>query len=118
MDATRISDNAPVLLKAVTEGHNTGEIPNGQFFSSEPLKTDTRNHCIPLYEVLEVPDANPKNFLLVTPLMRKFDDPPFITVEEAVEFFRQIIEVGLPFLGSTNRPEAYIRVSNICTCIT
>lgn len=95
MDATRISDNAPVLMKAVTEGHNVDQIPNGRLFSSEPLASSPHNHCIPLCDVLEVPNANPKSFLLVMPLLRNFDDPPFLTVAEAVDFFGQIIEVAI-----------------------
>ena len=36
--------------------------------------------------------------IIVLPLLRQFNDPPFETVGEAVDFFRQIFEVGCPSL--------------------
>lgn len=93
MDAVRISDNTLVLIKMVMENHDKEEIPVGRLFSSEPHASNPRNHCIPLYDVMEIPNTNPLRLALVIPFMRKFDDPQFTTVSEAVDFFAQIIEV-------------------------
>ncbi|GBE80577.1 predicted protein [Sparassis crispa] len=96
LDATRISDGAMVLLKRVSTSIHPYEIEIGQFFSSEPLASNAQNHCVPIYDVLRVPD-NEDIALLVMPLLRGYDDPPMQTMGEAVEFFRQIFE-GLQFM--------------------
>ncbi len=50
------------------------------------------NHSNALIEVLTLPgDEEVK--ILVMPLLRRFDDPPFDTIGEVVEFLRQIFEV-------------------------
>lgn len=91
MDATRISTDELVALKRVSKRNHPAEIPITQYFSSEPLASNPRNHCIPLYDVLDVPDV-PDEAILVLPMLRPFNDPPMETVGEAVEFFRQIFE--------------------------
>lgn len=93
MDAVRIKDETPVLLKLNTRGEDPEEISVGRYFSAEPLAHNSRNHCIPLYEVLDPPGKYSGDQLLVMPLLRVFDDPPFTTIGEVVEFFAQIIEV-------------------------
>lgn len=68
-----------------------------RYLSSEPLATDPRNHCLPLLEVLSLP--NPEDgVLLVIPMLRNFDDPRFETFGEAVAFFDQIFTVCLHIL--------------------
>ena len=42
--------------------------------------------------IIPIP-GDQNNVLFLMPLLRRFDDPPFETVGEAVEFFRQIFEV-------------------------
>src|SRR5712664_2669344 len=98
-DATRISDGAHVLLKVVRPSLHPHEAEISAFVSSKDLVSDPRNHCVPLYEVLTVPDEE-DNILLVLPLLREWDKPNFETVGEGVEFFRQIIEVR------TNQPNS------------
>ncbi|KAJ3475559.1 hypothetical protein NLI96_g11760 [Meripilus lineatus] len=100
MDATRISDNAMVSMKRMNDGL---EKEIATYFSTEPLASHPRNHCVPVYEVLRVPDAKGKDdeVIIVMPLLRPFDDPRFKSVGEAVEFFRQIFE-GLQFIHQCN----------------
>lgn len=62
-------------------------------FSSEPLASDKRNHCVPIYEVLKVPDANDE-VILVMPALRPWYLPFFATVGEGIDFFSQIFEVS------------------------
>ncbi|KAI9067306.1 hypothetical protein FKP32DRAFT_1588665 [Trametes sanguinea] len=98
MDATRIQDGAIVVLKKIRTSVHPYEIEIGRFFSDEAVARDPRNHCVPIYDVLDVPrDDDVK--LLVMPLLYKFFAPPFLTVGEAVECCRQIIE-GLQFMHS------------------
>lgn len=64
--------------------------------SSEPLASDPRNHCVPIFDVLDVPatETDRAERLLVMPLLRRFDDPSFETFGEAMAFFVQMIEVN------------------------
>jgi hypothetical protein len=92
MDATRISDGAYVTLKSIKPSIHPYEAEIGTYLSSEPLASDPKNHCVPIYEVLEVPDVE-DTILLVMPLLRRYDRPPLQTVGESVDFFQQIFEV-------------------------
>ena len=65
-----------------------------EHLSSPSLKADPRNHTVELLDVLRLPLSGQST--LVMPLLRRFNDPPFETVGEAVEFFRQIFEVCVP----------------------
>jgi hypothetical protein len=64
----------------------------GAYLSSKPLASDPTNHCIPIIEVLTVPDVDDR-IILVMPLLRSYDNPAFQTMGEAVDFFTQILEV-------------------------
>lgn len=93
MDATRLSDNSLVTLKHIDMKYHPHEVDIGRYFSSGPLVLDPKNHCVPIHESLDIPDS-PNDVILVMPLLRPYDDPRLKTVGEAVEFFRQIFEVG------------------------
>ena len=92
LDATRISDNSLVMLKHIKRDVHPYEVEIGSYFCSEPLASHPRNHCIPIYEVLDIPDKT-NEVLIVMPLLRKYDDPRMKSIGEAVEFFRQVFEV-------------------------
>ncbi|KAI0775850.1 kinase-like domain-containing protein [Trametes elegans] len=100
LDATRISDGAVVTLKQIKVSQHPYEISIIQLFSSEPCASDPANHCIPAYEVLDVPDDTDLK-IIVMPFLRKFFDPRFLTIGEAAEFFRQTFE-GLQFMHAHN----------------
>lgn len=92
MDAVRKSDGVTVFLKKVSQRKHPYEVEIGRYFSSEPLLKDARNHCYPLYDVLQVPDDE-DIVILVMPLLRRYTDPRYATIGEAVAFFRQVFEV-------------------------
>ncbi|EGN93808.1 hypothetical protein SERLA73DRAFT_163242 [Serpula lacrymans var. lacrymans S7.3] len=96
LDATRISDGAFVTLKLFKKSLHPFEIEIGQFFSTESLLSDPANHCVPIYDVLVVPDDEDRA-IIVMPLLRFFDSPPFDTFGEVIDFLRQI-SVGLRFM--------------------
>jgi hypothetical protein len=50
---------------------------------------DPHNHAVPVLDYFTKDDDG----FLVMPLLRKFDDPPFGTVEEVVDFVRQMLQV-------------------------
>ncbi|KAH8091415.1 kinase-like domain-containing protein [Cristinia sonorae] len=96
MDAVRISDGEMVAFKLISRDVHPYEVEISEFLNSEPLRSDPKNHCVPIIEVLEVPEQ-PNSFILVMPFLRFFDSPPFQTVGEVLEFLRQLFE-GLQFM--------------------
>jgi hypothetical protein len=94
-DGTRMSDGTYVALKILKPSIHPYEIDIGTFFSSDSLAHNPRNHCVPILEVLKVPDDDDM-VIIVMPLLRYWDSPPFETVGEVVEFLGQLLEVHLP----------------------
>ena len=92
MDGTRMSDGAYITLKSVQPSVHPYEADIATYLSSEPLASDPKNHCVPIYEVLKVPDVDDR-IILVMPLLRKYNRPPMQTFGESVDFFQQIFEV-------------------------
>ena len=91
MDATRAWDGRQVMFKKVPAG---SELEINQFLSSPGLIPESHNHCVPLLDVLELPDE-PEQKLMVMPFLRPFDRPRFQTYGEFVSFFSQICDVRL-----------------------
>lgn len=98
MDATRISDGRPVMLKKLFKYEGLHELEINKLFSTEPLSSDPRNHCVPLLDVIMLRDEPP---ILVHPLLRRHYDPRFNTIGEFVTFFAQTCEVS---------PVAFLRI--------
>jgi serine/threonine protein kinase len=98
MDAIRISDGTRVVLKSMSTRGHPNEIPIQQHFSSPPLASDPKNHCVPLYEVIPNPDMPERSFI-VMPLLLPCDKPPFQTVGEVLDMLSQLIEVRLSLCG-------------------
>ncbi|KAI0244942.1 kinase-like domain-containing protein, partial [Lactifluus subvellereus] len=94
MDATRISDGKPVMLKRLINEEGPYELQINKLFSTEPLFSNPRNRCVQLFDVIELPDVPP---IMVYPLLRRYYDPPFQTFGEFVIFFAQICE-GIQFM--------------------
>ncbi|KAL4243617.1 hypothetical protein ABKN59_011688 [Abortiporus biennis] len=93
----RISTGEFVMLKRVSQVVHPFEVELTRYFSEESVRSDPRNHCVPLLEVLENAPDHPDLNILVFPFLREFKNPRFRTVGEALEFFRQIFE-GLDFM--------------------
>ena len=92
MDAMRGEDGKQVMLKSVPARRGQQELDIARRFSSPDLRRDSRNHCVPLLETLELPDTLDQQ-LMVMPYLRPFDKPNFRTYGEFVAFFTQICEV-------------------------
>ena len=93
LDATRRSDGTFVMLKRIDHSTHPFEADIGRYFSRGSRAADPRNHCVPIYDVLDVPDAEDKQ-ILVMPMLRKYNNPQFENLAEVVDFFRQAIEVS------------------------
>lgn len=91
-DATRMSDETRVVLKRIHPKHPY-EVDIGKFLSSEPLAADPKNHCVPIHEVLNVPNEDDQ-VLIVIPLLRNWESPSFETIGEALDFFGQLFQVN------------------------
>jgi hypothetical protein len=90
MDATRISDGRPVMLKRLLSEEGPYELQINRLFSTEPLSSNPRNRCVQLLDVIQLPNEEP---IMVHPLLRPFYDPPLRTYGEFVTFFVHICEV-------------------------
>jgi hypothetical protein len=91
MDATR-ADSTPVVLKVVRPSSSEYEMFITAAWAPRSTGAHPHNHNTPIHEVLQMP-SDPTTFLLVLPKLRKYDDPPFDTIGEAVAFFQQMFEV-------------------------
>ena len=115
MDGTRLSDGAFIVFKIVRRSEYPYEVDIAKFFSTEPLRSDPKNHCVPIYDILSLP-GDVDTVIMVMPLLLGYTAPPFRTVGEAVDCFRQLFEVGvvkfLPYCFN-----GYTRVFNLCTSI-
>ncbi|KAI0915759.1 hypothetical protein AcV5_003592 [Taiwanofungus camphoratus] len=74
LDATRISDGRVVTLKKTSRSVHPYEADIGQFLSSVPLASDPQNHCVPIYDTLQVPDEE-DSLILVMPFLRTYNSP-------------------------------------------
>lgn len=90
IDATRASDGKLVYLKAISK--TSQELELCRFFSSEELRRDPRNHCVPLLDVVAHPTDLDTCFI-VMPFLRKIDNPAFNTVEQVMDCGEQLLEV-------------------------
>ena len=119
MDATRISDGAYITLKSIKPSVHPYEAEIGTYLSSEPLASDPKNHCVPIYDVLQVPDVDDR-IILVMPLLRKYNRPPMQTFGESVDFFQQVFEVRANYVWNFFHSSHSVisRDYNSCTIIT
>ena len=92
MDAVRLADGKRVFLKRLRRGRS--EIAIARFFSEGDKASDERNHCVPILDYLE-DESLPGYGFLVMPVMRYFYEPEFLSIDEALEFIRQTLEVRL-----------------------
>ncbi|KAI0356687.1 hypothetical protein OH77DRAFT_1589107 [Trametes cingulata] len=116
IDATRVSDGKLVYLKKVPSASEELEIC--RYFSSGNLRQHSRNHCVPLLDVLQHP-TDPDVSFIVMPFLRPIDDPAFETIEDILDCGEQILE-GLAFMhehGVAHRDCAYQNVMMDATAL-
>ncbi|KZT41080.1 hypothetical protein SISSUDRAFT_1018146 [Sistotremastrum suecicum HHB10207 ss-3] len=98
LDAVRRSDNRVVMMKLVPTSKK--EIPIWQYLSSPELRSDPRNHTVPLLAVHPLPDTDTEA-LAVMPLLVYFDRLSFETPGEVMLCLYKLTE-GLVFLHDNN----------------
>ncbi len=87
-----------MLKKILTTGPDH-ELTIALYLTS--LLEHSENHAVPILDVLQSPHFEDVK-LVVMPRLRLFSDPPFDTVGEFIDAFRQIFEVSELF--SSERP--------------
>lgn len=93
VDAVSTSSGRAVMLKHVDKIANLFEVGISLFFSSGPRASDPRNHCVPIIEVLQLPD-NEDVVVLVMPLLQRFSESNFGSLGDVLDFLSQLFEVG------------------------
>jgi hypothetical protein len=81
-----------LVLKKARPHDNLDEVDMVRFLSSDELRAHPQNRTISIIDILYPPGYN-EYVLIIMPLLRPFDDPPFGTVGEVVDFCTQIFEV-------------------------
>ena len=90
IDARRISDGKAVFIKKIASGYPEEKLAS--HLSSTELRSDPRNHCVPILDLIPAPNGEPMTYV-VMPLLRYIDKPPFETVDEVLECGEQLLEV-------------------------
>ena len=80
-----------VALKRVCLERASAEVDIAHYFQAQRGKS-LRNHCVPILDILPV-DGAEKDVILVMPLLKTLNEPPFKTFGEVVAFLTQIFEV-------------------------
>ncbi|THU94251.1 hypothetical protein K435DRAFT_779516 [Dendrothele bispora CBS 962.96] len=119
MDAVRVSDGKMVMLKKISvpdSASPTKELKMNELVRSGLLSMDDpHNHCVPVYEILQVPESNTIH-LVVMPFLRNWlndlGDAPFDTVGEALGFIGQLFE-GVQLLHHNRIAHNDIKFDNI-----
>lgn len=100
-DAIRVEDGARVFFK-LCEQSASQELEIAAYFSSEPRRSDRRNHCYPLLDVLRPPLLRGRPYhILVFPLLRPLFEPDPDTVEDMLVSIIALAE-GLAFMHENN----------------
>ncbi|KAI0296112.1 kinase-like domain-containing protein [Multifurca ochricompacta] len=110
IDATRRADGKRVMLKKILPEEGPYELDISRMFSSPELAQNPRNHCVPLLDIIELPNSGQR--LMVMPFLRPFNKPRFQTFGEFVAFFTQICE-GLQFMHERNIAHRDCTANNI-----
>ncbi|KAL5536291.1 hypothetical protein ACEPAF_112 [Sanghuangporus sanghuang] len=97
IDAVRVSDGTKVAIKRIPR--RCDELPILKYLASEEMLRDPRNHAVPLLDVFSEDDD--AYIFIVMPLLINFSILPFTSVDEVVDFMRQMLE-GLSFLHDNN----------------
>ncbi|KAI0040473.1 hypothetical protein FA95DRAFT_1502816 [Auriscalpium vulgare] len=94
IDATRLSDGKMVYIKRVKTGDLESSIAIR--LSSEPLRSDPRNHSVPILDTFVDSDDSQISYI-VMPFLKPIYRPEIEFIGELLDFGEQILE-GLTFL--------------------
>jgi hypothetical protein len=104
MDGRTTANGAFVVIQLVTDQREVDII---SLLSSNELRSDPRNHCVPILDIIPVPE-DPDTTLIVKPLTQDFWRPPLETVDEFVEFLDQVLEVRVKDMRTPQNPGLHL----------
>ncbi|KAA1476398.1 kinase-like protein [Dentipellis sp. KUC8613] len=111
IDAIRISDSRHVCLKRIpSRAEDSTEVAITEFLSQDEQRKDSRNHSIPLLDVIRAPDHCFMVFPFCRPLM--YHEPPFNTVGEVFDMVQQALE-GIQYLHELRIAHRDCSIANI-----
>jgi hypothetical protein len=115
MDAVRVQDGLPVMLKRVFPNDGPHELTITRRFSSPEMSTERQNRCVLLLDIVELTIPE-RHELMVFPLLRPFNRPLFQTFGEFIAFFTQLCEVTKDCLACVTLifNSQWVRASNSC----
>lgn len=90
IDAKCDENGRNVVIKQIYTDNE--ELAIACYFSSHDIRSDPRNHCVPVIDAF-VDSMDPRIAFIVMPLLRGLDDPPFELVDDVLEFADQVMEV-------------------------
>ncbi|CAG8603300.1 16589_t:CDS:2, partial [Acaulospora colombiana] len=99
-------DSSVLAIKA-TLGW-TREASIAFLFTDGDAIEEPRNHCVPILDTFIEEDI----VYLVMPLLRAFNDPPFVTVAEVIDFVDQMVQ-GIEYMHEQNVAHRDITIGNI-----
>lgn len=92
VDATRIADGKLVYIKQVMTGDAESRLT--LMLNSHE---DSTNHTVPILDTF-VDTTDETISYLVMPFLRLFDEPPFESIGETLDFADKVLEVSIYFL--------------------
>ena len=90
IDATRLSDGQQVFLKRLSS--SSKELKIHRFLSDPERINDSHNHTVPLLDEFQ-DDTDSSYLYIVMPLLQPYNFPEFFSVDEVVDFIKQLLEV-------------------------
>ncbi|KAF7763828.1 hypothetical protein Agabi119p4_8365 [Agaricus bisporus var. burnettii] len=106
--AARDREGRDVMIKVISGAVPTNELKALQLLQSEPLRSDPRNHVIPVIEFIEFD----RQTFVVMPRWSGIADSDFSTVGEVVRYTRIFFE-ALTFLHENNITHRDITLQNM-----
>ncbi|KAK0442221.1 hypothetical protein EV421DRAFT_600821 [Armillaria borealis] len=91
----------PLVLDAVRTRTDTNELSLGKHRCDPALLQDSRNHTVPILDIIPIPDDEEKRVFMVMPMLKDFYAPPFHCRSEFADTLRQLLE-GLDFMHRLN----------------
>jgi hypothetical protein len=88
------------MLKRVKTDIHPFEPDIAQFFGTGDIASEPQNHCVPVLETLHPPNTD-DSVILVMPFLRSYNDPPFESIGDVVNFLRQVFEVSQIHISSS-----------------
>lgn len=110
-----MSDGKQVAIKATSTKRDERFI--AEYLSSPELQKDPHNHCVPVLEIISIPDDE-NHVLIVMPILLLVHSPAFHCLPEYIEALRQFLEVSVNLHHTHTYSRFSYRLWNLCIAIT